>query len=182
MKKLASLLLFMFIGTALFAQANDFAQARNVEVSFTYTKQSGFASNQFAVWVEDSQGVYVKTLYATKFTAGGGWKRRALSLPLWVKQSNLAGMDKKAVDALTGATPKNGALKYTWDGTDSGGKALADGEYKVFVEATLRNENSALYTAAVKLGESGQAAATVQYSGSSSAERGMIGPVTVTYR
>jgi hypothetical protein len=179
MKKQAFMLLFMCIIPAAFAQANDIA--RKVEVSFTFTRQSGFASNQFAVWVEDLQGTHVKTLYATKFTAAGGWQRQALSLPLWVKKSNLAGMDKEAIDALTGPTPKNDTLRYAWDGTDSGGRALPDGEYRVVVEATLRNENSALYTAAVKLGESGQATASIQYSGRSSAERGMIGPVTVTY-
>jgi hypothetical protein len=165
----------------MFSVPAVFAQVRTVEVSFTFTRQSGSGSNQFAVWVENSQGTHVKTLYATKFTANGGWKRRALSLPLWVKKSNLAGMDKKAVDAITGPTPKNGMLRYTWDGRDSGGRALPDGDYKVFVEATLRNENSALYTAAIKLGGNGQVTATVQYSGGS-AERGMIGPVTVIYR
>jgi hypothetical protein len=168
----------MFTVPAVFAQVNE---ARTVEASFTFTKQSGSGSNQFAVWIEDSQGMHIKTLYATKFTANGGWKQRALSLPQWVKQSNLAKMDKKAIDAITGPTPKTGELQYVWDGTDSGGRVLPDGEYKVFVEATLRNKNNALYTAAVKLGGNGQAIAVVRYSGSN-AKRGMIGPVTVTYR
>lgn len=177
MKKLTSVFLFMLIVTAAFAQ-----EARFVEISFNYAKQRGVASNQFAVWVEDAQGNYIKTLYATKFTAAGGWKRRPLSLPQWVKRSNLAEMGKAQVDAITGPTPKSGALKYSWDGTDGGGNALPDGEYRIFVEATLRNENQVLYTAAVQLGESGQATADAQYSGASSAERGMIGPVTVTCR
>jgi len=175
MKKKVFVLLFVCVVSALFAQANK------VEVSFTYTKQSGFASNQFAVWIEDAQGRYVKTLYATKFTAKGGWQKRELSLPLWVKQSNLAKMDKSQVDAITGSTPKGGDLRYVWDGTDSTGKAVPAGEYRVIVEASLRNENSAIYTAVIKLGEKGKVTAQVRYTGTSTAERGMIGPVTVSY-
>jgi len=200
MKKLLFVFVFTFTISALFAQVNK------VEVSFDFTRQTGFATNQFAVWVEDAQGKHIKTLYATKFTATGGWKRRELSLPLWVKQSNLADMDKTRIDAITGPTPKNGTLCYNWDGKDSMGQTLANGEYRVFVEATLRNENRVLYTAVVKLGEKsritvkikgdmrneaavnvkldeskGQPAAQVQYFGTSAAERGMIGPVTVIY-
>jgi hypothetical protein len=188
MKKILFVLLYMGSVSALFVQVNTFAQASpaagagKVEVNFTYTKQSGSGSNQFAVWIEDAQGRYVKTLYATRFTAGGGWQRRELSLAQWVKQSNLAGMNKAQVDAVTGATPKSGALRYVWDGTDNTGKALAAGEYRILVEAALRNENSVIYTAVINLGEKGRTVtAQARYSGGSTAERGMIGPVTVTY-
>jgi len=175
MKKLLFVSLFMFALSALFAQVNK------VEVSFDFTRQAGFATNQFAVWVENAQGKHIKTLYATRFTATGGWKKRELSLPLWVKQSNLADIDKARIDAITGPTPKNGTLRYNWDGKDSAGQTLANGEYRIFVEATLRNENRVLYTAVVKLGEKGQSAAQAQYFGPGAAERGMIGPVTVIY-
>jgi hypothetical protein len=176
MKKLLFAMVFACSVSALFAQAGK------VEVSFIYTKQSGFASNQFAVWIEDAEGKLVKTLYATRYTANGGWQRRPLSIPIWVKQSNLAEMDKAQVDAVSGPTPRSGALKYTWDGTDSRGRALPAGEYTVYVEATLRNENQVLYTAAVKLGgESATVNAQARYSGNSAAERGMIGAVTVKY-
>ncbi|MDR2702218.1 MAG: DUF2271 domain-containing protein [Spirochaetaceae bacterium] len=176
MKKTFLVWFFVCVASALFAQTNK------VEVNFTYTKQSGFASNQFAVWIEDAQGRHIKTLYATKFTAAGGWQKREFSLPLWVKQSNLAGMKKPQVDAITGSTPKSGDQRYVWDGTDSTGKAVPAGEYRVIVEGSLRNENSVIYTAVVKLGgEKGKVTAQARYTGTSTAERGMIGPVTVTY-
>jgi len=175
MKKKFFVMFFVCVVSGLFAQANK------VEVSFTYTKQSGFASNQFAVWIEDAQGHHVKTLYATKFTAAGGWQKREYSLPLWVKQSNLAKMNKAQVDAITSSTPKSGDLRYVWDGTDGTGKAVPAGEYRIIVEASLRNENSVIYTAVIKLGEKGKVTAQARYTGTSTAERGMIGPVTVTY-
>ena len=177
----ACTVLALYILAGVAAPTHAAAQASRVEVSFTYTRQRGIGSNQFAVWIEDTQGRYIKTLYATRFTAAGGWQRRKQAIPQWVKQSNLAGMSKPQIDALTGPTPNGGALRYYWDGTDSAGRAVPAGEYRVFVEATLRTENRVLYTAAVKLGEKGQVTAQAQYFGSGAAERGMIGPVTVTY-
>jgi len=153
-----------------------------VVVSFTYTPQKGFASNQFAVWIEDMRGRHVRTLFATRFTAAGGWQRRELSLAQWVKQSNLKDMNRQQVDAISGPTPRGGALRYTWNGLDTSGAAAPAGEYRVFVEATLRNENQALYSAVIRLGQRGQTVtAQVKYAGTSAAERGMIGPVTVSY-
>ena len=183
MKKLFFVLAFVGFVFALYVPAAMFAQAKlpAAEVSFSYTKQSGFSSNQFAVWIEDAQGRYVKTLYATYFTASGGWKKRELSLVEWVKKSNLAGMSKAQVDAITGPTPKSGVLRYVWDGTDSAGRPVPEAEYRVLVEATLRSENCVIYTAVIKLGEKGRTVtAQPRYTGSSTDERGMIGPVTVT--
>jgi hypothetical protein len=173
---------FALLGfSAVFAQAQPVPVAGTVEVSFTYNKQRGFASNQFAVWIEDAQGRYIKTLYATKFTATGGWKKRELSVPLWVKQSGLSGMNKSQIDALTGSTPRGGVLRYVWDGTNQAGLAAAAGGYRVFVEATLRNENRVLYTADITLGESGVVTPPPRYSGNDTADRGMINQVTVTF-
>ena len=184
MKKPLLIILLICIVSVLTVSVNVFAQGNSnkVEVSFAYTSQKGFSSNQFAVWIEDAMGRYVKTLYATRFTASGGWQKRDQSIPLWVKQSNLAGMNKTQIDALTGPTPKSGSLRYIWDGTDNTGRAVSAGEYRVLVEATLRGENRVLYTAVINLGEKGRTVtAQAQYYGSSTAERTMIGPVTVTY-
>jgi len=123
-----------------------------VTVSFDYEKQSGSASNQFAVWVEDSAGSLVKTLYATKFTAKGGWQNRPDSIPLWVEKSGLAGMKKSGADAIAGATPKSGPVEYFWDLTDSRGDFAEPGEYHVIVEGSLRWKNYVLYDARVTLG------------------------------
>jgi len=151
-----------------------------LEVSFGFTRQGGIASNQFAVWIEDAQGRYVRTLYATRWTAAGGWRRRETSIPQWVSQSSLAGRDQAHVDALAGPTPPTGALSYLWDGRDYAGQAVPPGEYRVFVEGSLRWENRVLYTAVVRLDEAGQVNAEYEFFGESTQERGMIGLVTVT--
>ena len=155
------------------------APSGSVEISFSYKKKFGFASNQFAVWIEDAKGKYVRSLYATSFTADGGYKRRPNSLPLWVKQSNLAGLSKDQIDAISGATPRAGMLTYRWDGTDAKGAAVTAGEYRLILEATLRNENAVIYSVPVKLGASGEVKPEPKYLGNSTDDRNMISDVVV---
>jgi hypothetical protein len=114
-----------------------------VTVSFDYARQPGSASNQFAVWIEDTAGGYVKTLYATRYTANGGYERRPDSIPIWVAKSG--------VDAVTSATPEAGPLSYAWDLTDKDGNTVPQGAYKVFVEGTLRWKNQVLYSGVIDL-------------------------------
>jgi hypothetical protein len=148
------------------------------ELSFSYTRLSGSASNQFAVWVEDSQGLYVKTLYATKYTATGGWKRRETSIPVWVKKSGLPNLSNAKIDAITGPTPGTGALTYRWDGTDSSGAVVSSGDYILFLEGTLRWENQVLYRAPIRLGQGASASeVSVEYKGDAGADRSMIADV-----
>jgi hypothetical protein len=161
-----------------------------VTISFDYQKQSGYASNQFAVWIEDGNGALVKTLFATRFTATGGYRTRPDAIPLWVERAGLA--NKPNVDAFSGATPKSGQLAYSWDLTDESGKRVPDGTYRFFVEGTLRWKNRVLYSGELALnGEPVMAAAEAQYiyEASSDApaltdespEHDMIGPVTAQY-
>ena len=155
-------------------------QQAAAEISFSFTRQSGSASNQFAVWIEDAQGRYIKTLYATRYTANGGFKRRETSIPVWVRQSGLSAMTKAQVDALTGSTPRAGTLTYTWDGTDSRGAALPAGNYVICLEGTLRWENQVMYRAPIRTGQGAAAAqVSVEYTGTPPGdERTMITNVT----
>ncbi|MDR1955766.1 MAG: DUF2271 domain-containing protein [Treponema sp.] len=155
----------------------------NVEIRFSYAKQPGSGSNQFAIWVEDAQGQVIKTIYATRFTAQGGWERRPQSIPQWVKQSGLARMNKAQIDAFTAATPLAGILRYQWDGTDQKRVPVPPGIYQVYVEATLRGENRVVYQAQVEIGGGPvEIQAQARYFGTGEAERNMIGPVTVQYK
>ena len=177
----------------LFCLALSLAYAQNAEpfsgiaISFTFNRQSGTSSNQFAVWIEDSRGDFVTTLFATRYTATGGWQRRPLSIPLWVRQSGLSAMNRGDIDAFSGATPRTGAVSYHWDGRDKGGNLLASGGYRILLEATLRRENRVLYSAPFIMGSTSSAATdvdpevTIEYFGSDTRERGMIERVRVTY-
>jgi hypothetical protein len=155
-----------------------------IEISFTYNYQTGFSSNQFAVWIEDSEGKLVRTLFATRFTAAlGGWEKRPLSIPLWVKKSGVSTLSKKEIDAFTGATPRTSTLRYRWDGLDKNGNRAETGEYQIFLEATLKSENRVLYSASFILGDSTMLETIIKtkYFGKGTKERKMIENVRVFY-
>lgn len=182
------------------ANAGGGTGSGSVMITFDYKKQSGSASNQFAVWIEDMGGNMVKTLYATRFTANGGYKNRPDSIAVWVEKSGLANMSKPEVDAITGATPGAGTLKYEWDLTGADGLAVPPGEYMFFVEGTLRWKNRVIYSGAIRIGDApasvqadtpvsvqADAVYTYEESGKNAAltadapENGMIGSVTANY-
>ena len=164
-----------------------------VVITFDYVKQSGSASNQFAVWIEDEQGKLIRTLCATKFTADGGYSYRPDSIPIWVEKSGLSGMDKSEVDAVTSATPKPGTLTYAWNLADDDGNAVAAGRYSFVVEGTLRWKNSVLCRGVIEIGgepAEAQAEAVFTFEGADNQpalsaeapESAMIGPVTASYK
>ena len=161
-------------------------------ITFDFVRQSGSASNQFAVWVEDIDGNLVKTLYATGYTANGGYRDRPDSIALWVERSGLSNMTRSELDTITGATPRSGALSYTWDLTGANGDTVQQGEYIFFVEGTLRWRNFVLYSGVIEIGNypaTVQADANYTYGSSgrydaltvNSPENDMIGPVTAIF-
>jgi hypothetical protein len=168
-------------------QAAAAEQSAAVELTFTFTRQTGPASNQYAVWIEDARGQHVKTLYAARWTANGGFNRRPTSIPLWVQRSGLANMPREQVNAVSGATPGTGVQTYTWDGTDAGGAVVPDGDYVLVLEGTLRWENQVYYRAPIALGKlapdqtAAAAQVSVEYTGTrnTTAERAMISGVEV---
>ena len=163
-----------------------------VVISFDYVKQSGSASNQFAVWIEDLSGNYIQTVFATRWTANGGFDTRPDSVALWVEKSDIPFMPSYYVDAISGATPQTGEFTCVWDLTDINGNTVPPGEYMLFVEGTLRWKNYVLYSCAIEIGGAHtdfQADAEFVYAGSGnqaaltsdSPENNMIGAVTASY-
>lgn len=81
-----------------------------------------------AVWVENEQQQPVRLIEA--------W----LDKPDWIKDlrrfwRKLGRSEPQLVDARTGATKGPGSYKVRWDGKDEQGKAVAAGNYVLFVEA-----------------------------------------------
>jgi len=84
---------------------------------------------QLAVWVENANGTYITTLYATKKIATQGWSgtgdnRRKEALPHWCHSRGICYEDglycptreRPLTDSITGATPHTGLdLKCTTD-------------------------------------------------------------------
>lgn len=161
--------------------AQQASQQAVAELTFQFNRLRGNATNQFAVWIEDSQGRYVRTIYATRFTANGGFRRRDSSIPIWVRQSGVANLNKAEIDTITGATPRAGNLSYSWDGTNRQGVPVPNGEYVIVLEGTLRWANQVIYRAPIRLGQGTDVAqVSVEYIGDADeADRTMISNVRV---
>lgn len=89
--------------------------------------------NIVAIWIEDAQGQWVKTLLAYAQT-------RRTHLNTWEAATTAAGSAFNTVDAVTGATrTSHGTRTCTWDCTDVNGTLLADGTYSIWMELTDKN-------------------------------------------
>ncbi len=177
MRKAVLILLCSLATVAGFSQASG-GEMKGVDIELTYTRQGGYASNQYAIWVETETGAYVKTIYVTKFTARKGWSNRPDSLPEWVRASRVSSLDRVAVDAIAGATPKQGVVKYSWDFTDASGKKLPAGNYVLRIEATTRWKNKLDYFA--RIGKDGKITVERKVIGDNEAENAMVRDVVVT--
>jgi len=89
--------------------------------------------NIVAIWIEDNQGNFVKTLLAYA-------QNRRTHLNTWEASTTAAGSPFNAVDAITGATKTSHATRTcTWNGTDVNGMLVADGNYRLRMELTDKN-------------------------------------------
>ena len=147
-----STILAVIIAMPAMAQRNTSKKASAVELSFNYQKQAGAGSNQWAVWIENSEGKVVRTLTVTSFTSKGrggrrGYTFRPTCVPTWVKNAKAEEMTDEQIDAVTGATPaQSGIQTYTWDFKDADGKDVPAGDYKLCFEATLYFNSILLYS------------------------------------
>ena len=134
MSRLPTFLRRLTVCCALIAIAPTPALAQGtLTASFDTTEVGGnyAPKNIVAVWIEDSNGGFVKTI--------GRWSAtRTSHLVAWVAASG------RDTDAVSGATRANHdqRLTVTWDLTDTTATAVADGDYVLRMELADRNSNS----------------------------------------
>jgi len=84
---------------------------------------------QTALWVEDKDGKFVKTIYVSGFS---GYARSMGRIPQWTSSSKFID-----ADAVTGASINLGHHIYVWDLKDISGKEVKKGEYIIKAETTF---------------------------------------------
>ena len=104
--------------SVLLSAAAAFIWAEKISVAVNPGEAYSKRAPQIAVWIEDSDGTYVGTLFVTKKASGNKWigspkDGRPESLPDWYKakgQNPAEKISKDEVDATTSATPKKGIV------------------------------------------------------------------------
>ena len=102
--------------SVLLSMAVTFIWAEKISVAVNPGEAYSKRAPQIAVWVEDSDGTYIDTLFVTKKASGNKWigspkDGRPESLPDWYRakgQNPAEKISKDEVDATTSATPKKG--------------------------------------------------------------------------
>ncbi len=158
LKNISMLILVCIAGISLSGCMTDVSIAAGqgssgtVTISYILYKIPKIASNQIAVWIEDENGNYIKTLYSTRFTARGGFKKRPQALPEWVKISDWVNRSQAEIDAVSGATQQAGKNELLWDLTDSAGKTIAAGTYVYKIEGIIYWENRVIWQGRINVG------------------------------
>lgn len=161
---------------------SDSASKGTLTVSLNFTHGNTIASNQYAVWIEDNEGKFIRTLFVTRFTGEGGYKRRADSCPTWVSKAKPQDASDDEIDAVTGATPSNGKHSYTWDGNDAKGNYVTKGTYKIFVEGTLYWSSRVLYQGSFNYGGQAQSfTLSPTFTSDDETNRNMLTNITAEY-
>lgn len=104
--------------SVLLSAAAAFIWAEKISVAVNPGEAYSKRAPQIAVWVEDSDGTYVDTLFVTKKASENKWigspkDGRPESLPDWYRakgQNPAVKISKDDLDATTSATPKKGIV------------------------------------------------------------------------
>lgn len=121
--------------TASSSSGKSLPSAATATVSWTFASSTGMARNPYmAVWIEDANGNFVKTLALYHRANGDNWLQ---SLSNWYSSSG-------GTDTTTSGTVPAGSYTTTWDGTDASGSRVDQGSYYVCVESVVEHGASSL--------------------------------------
>jgi len=124
-----------------------------LEVSVDYDQKEKWASDQFAMWIEDTSGNFINTLFVTQFaTTELSYTERGDCVPVWVSKAQPSKMTAEEIDAISTATPVSGIFNHTWDLKDKQGVKVKHGTYVFVLEATLTNNSRVIFKNNIKIG------------------------------
>ena len=124
-----------------------------LEISVDYEQKAKWASDQFAMWIEDNSGNFINTLFVTRFaTTKLAYTERGDCVPVWVGKAQPSKMTAEEIDAISMATPSSGIYKHVWDLKDKQGNKIKPGTYVFVLEATLDNNSRVIFKNNIEIG------------------------------
>ncbi len=130
MKTFSLILILFTISLTAFSQTEG---TLTVEVTTSSTGGNYSPKNVVAIWIENENGEFIKTLMAYA-------NNQKKHLNTWEASTSAAGSAYNVIDAITGATRTSHSTRSAyWDATGINGFTVVDGKYKVWMELTDKN-------------------------------------------
>jgi hypothetical protein len=144
----ASAALSLWVGRSIAAQTAKAISGMQLAISFEMTKPSGSFSKPpyVAVWLENSQGVAVRTVAL--------WYEQSSKGPRWLNELRRWTSNNKLESTVSSPTRLPGKYTLNWDGKDTKGIALPQGEYYVCIEMAREHGPYQLFREKVALASS----------------------------
>jgi len=128
-----------------------------VIIKLQISRQGTAHDDQFALWLEDGQGICLKTLAVTDYAAIRKVYSDPFILPLWHRRSqieNYGGMRFKDVNAMVIDTPQDGIQEYIWYcDNDAATRPMEAGNYQYFLESTVGKERHLVFAGSITIGK-----------------------------
>ena len=154
---------------------SDQEASGTVDITYVLHLTPTNLKNQIAVWIEDNDGNYVKSLYATRDAAIGKWKERPDMLTQWVRKSDWGNASPADVDAVSSVAQATGPQTVVWDLTDQSGQPVSTGTYIYKIEGFRSGTNCVLWRGRIYVGGNGSTSvAEAIYTHSDAAEKGLL--------
>ena len=125
---------------------------RRLEVLFLFMPPTTIdPTYHTAMWLEDSNGVLLKTLYVSQELSATEYKMGNVC-PDWVKKAHWDATPKTEIDAVTAPTPNVGSESRSFDLAKLG---VAPGVYQFRFQMHVGEEHNVLYRATLTVGPAG---------------------------
>ena len=122
----------------------------SLEISFTFDKPQDIEPSYCAaIWLEDMNGQYVRSLFVTEYLSYGGYNDSTIC-PEWSTGADWDNVTDDEFDTVTQATPPVGSHTLTFACEDH---HLMTGQYKYFVQTHVIEELNVLYSGVIELGK-----------------------------
>jgi hypothetical protein len=143
-------IIFRLVALALILVISGFGNARKrkFELTFNLKNIQSFApSDQMAIWLENPDSSYVKTLYLSEYLSYGGFRVEGICND-WSSKAAWENVTVEEFDAVTAATPSAGEVKLK---LECPAGIVPDGQYIILLEVHLVDEYNELYSGTLNL-------------------------------
>jgi hypothetical protein len=123
----------------------------SLEIQFNFNKPAGNMepSYQIAIWLEDLNGLYIKSLLVSEYLSYGGYNDSTIC-PMWRKKADWDNVSDEEFNAVTQATPD---VSFNSIQINCKEFEIVPGKYKYLVQAHIQERYNIAYTGEIELGQ-----------------------------